>query len=100
MGDFNARKGNLLDSVDSNNDFHLTDISEIADINEGTQTFVKMHSLEQTVNKYGRCLVNLCNSDNLSILNGRTRGDKLGKFTAINQMDQVSLIMQLLAVTS
>ena len=71
MGDFNARKGNLLDSsVDSNNDFHLTDISEIADINVGAQAFVKMHSLDQTVNKYGRC-----------ILNGRTRGDMLRKFT-------------------
>ena len=34
MGDFNTRKRNLSDSsVDSNNDFHLTDISEIADIN-------------------------------------------------------------------
>ena len=82
IGDFNARKGNLLDSsVDSNNDFHLTDISEIADINVGAQAFVKMHSLDQTVNKYGRCLVNFCNSNNLSILNGRTRGDMLGKFT-------------------
>ena len=82
MGDFNARKGNLLDSsVDSNNDFHRTDISEIADINVGAQAFVKMHSLDQTVNKYGRCLVNLCNSNNLSILNGRTRGDMFGKFT-------------------
>ena len=82
MGDFNARKGKLLDSsVDSNNDFHLTDISEIADISVGAQAFVKMHSLDQTVNKYGRCLVNLCNSNDLSILNGRTRGDMLGKFT-------------------
>ena len=82
MGDFIARKGNLLDSsVDSNNDFHLTDISETADINVDAQAFVKMHSLDQTVNKYGRCLVNLCNSNNLSILNGRTRGDMLGKFT-------------------
>ena len=82
MGDFSARKGNLLDSsVDSNNDFHLTDISEIADINVGAQTFVKMHSLDQTVNKYGRCLVNFCNSNNFSILNGRIRGDSLGKFT-------------------
>ena len=43
MGDFNARKGNLLDSpVDSNNDFHLTDNSEIADINVGAQAFVKI----------------------------------------------------------
>ena len=82
MGDFNARRRNLLDSsVDSNNDFHLTDISEIADINVGVQEFFKMHSLGQTVNKYGRCLVDLCNSNNLSILNGRTRGDVLGKFT-------------------
>ena len=82
MGDFSARKEILLDSsVDNNNDFHPTDISEIADINVGAQAFVKMHSLDQTVNKYGRCLVNLCNSNNLSILNGSTRGDMLGKFT-------------------
>ena len=51
MGDFNARKGNVLDSsVDSNNDLHLTDISEIADIIVGAQAIVKMHSLDQTVN--------------------------------------------------
>ena len=67
--------------MDGNNDFHLTDISEIADIIVGAQTFVKMHLLHQTVNKYRRCLVNLCNSNNLSILNGRTGGDMLRKFT-------------------
>ena len=46
----------------------------LAGINVGPQVFVKMHSLDQTVNKYGRCLINLCNSNNLSILNGRTGG--------------------------
>ena len=71
--------------------------SQIADINVGAQAFVKMHSLDQTVNKYGRCLVNWCNSNNLSILNERTRGGYAGK---IYLMDQVLLIMQLLAVTS
>ena len=65
--------------MDSNNDFYLTDINEIVDINVGAQAFVKMHSSDQTVNKYGRCLVNLCYSDNLSILNGRTKGGYVGK---------------------
>ena len=45
MGDFNARKGNLLDlSVDSDNDFHPTGIGEISDINVGVQAFVNKNA--------------------------------------------------------
>ena len=66
MEDFNVRKRNLLDSsVDSNNDLHLTDISEIADINVDAQAFVKMYISDQTFNKYSRYIVNWCNSNTL-----------------------------------
>ena len=39
------------------------------------------HSMDKTVNKYGRSLINLCASNNLCILNGRIQGDRFGKFT-------------------
>ena len=49
--------------------------------NPDSETFTKLHSLDQSVIRYGRSLVNLCTSNKLSILNGRVTGDLLGKFT-------------------
>ena len=49
--------------------------------NPDSGTFTKLHSLDQLVNRYGRSLVNLYISNKLSILNGRVKGDLLGKFT-------------------
>ena len=49
--------------------------------NSDSETFTKLHSLDQSVNRYGRSLVNLCISNKLRILNGRVKGDLLGKFT-------------------
>ena len=37
--------------------------------------------MDQTTNKYGRSLTNICISHNLRFLNGRTQGDMLGQFT-------------------
>ncbi len=39
------------------------------------------NNLDQTVNKTGRELVQLCRASGLYILNGRIRGDSLGRFT-------------------
>ena len=41
----------------------------------------KLHSMDQTTNKYGRYLTNICISHNLRFLNGRMQGDMLGQFT-------------------
>ena len=37
--------------------------------------------MDQTTNKYGRSLTNICISNNLRFLNGRMQGDLLGPFT-------------------
>ena len=81
MGDFNARKGSLSDSTKNGllNDFQLT--GDQTDIHLGNEKFGKLHSLDQNTNKYGRSLINICSSNGLSILNGRTRGDLLGRYT-------------------
>ena len=82
MGDFNARKGLLSDSLGGSiNDLQFLTNSTDLNSNPDSETFTKLHSLDQSVNRYGRSLVNLCISNKLSILNGRVKGDLLGKFT-------------------
>ena len=83
MGDFNAEKGSLSDSTENGllNDFQLTGDSDQTDIHLGNEKFGKLHSLDQNINKYGRSLINICSSNGLSILNGRTRRDLLGRYT-------------------
>ena len=36
-----------------------------------------------TINAYGRALSNMCITNKLCFLNGRTRGDRLGNFTCL-----------------
>ena len=83
MGDFNARKGSLSDSTENGllNDFQLTGDSDQTDIHLGNEKFGKLHSLDQITNKYDRSLINICFSNGLSILNGRTMGNLLGRYT-------------------
>ena len=82
MGDFNARKGLLSDSLGGSiNDLQFLTNSTDLNSNPDSETFTKLHSLDQSDNSYGRSLVNLCISNKLSILNGRVKGDLLGKFT-------------------
>ena len=82
MGDFNVRKGLLSDSLGGGiNDLQfLTNNTDLIS-NPDSETFTKLHSLHQSVNRYGRSLVNLCISNKLNILNGRVKGDLSGKFT-------------------
>ena len=96
IGDFNARKGSLSDSTENGllNDFQLTADSDQTDIHLGNEKFGKLHSLDLNINKYGRSLINICSSNRLSILNGRTWED----IPATNPMGQVLLIMLLLAM--
>ncbi len=46
-----------------------------------TKNLPPRNNLDQAVNKTGRELVQLCRASGLYILNGRIRGDSLGRFT-------------------
>ena len=85
MGDFNSRKGRLDDTPEFNlgavpftDSFVEEPVFQDATIHPSSK---KLHSMDQTTNKYGRSLTNICNSHNLRFLNGRMQGDMLGKFT-------------------
>ena len=85
MGDFNSRKGQLDDTPEFNlGAVPFTDsFVEEPDFQDTTihLSSKKLHSMDQTTNKYGRSLTNICISHNLRFLNGRMQGDMLGKFT-------------------
>ena len=82
MGDFNSRKGQLSESIDENDmsASQFIDGSDTFELRTGYH-IPHSHSMDKTVNKYGRSLINLCASNNLCILNGRIQGDRFGKFT-------------------
>ena len=67
MGVFNARKDLLSDSLGGSiNDLQfLTNSSDLIS-NPVSETFTKLHSLDQSVNRYGRSPVNICNLNKLT----------------------------------
>ena len=69
-GDFNARSGHLQDSI---NDFHL--------YNNSSSPVDHRNSQDSHINVYGRSLAELCCGNSLITLNGRSKGDFVGKFT-------------------
>ena len=78
-GDFNAKTGRELDFVLDQNDAH----SPIVDI----PTYVRDMPLKRqnydkhSVDKQGESLLHICKSSSMRILNGRTKGDRFGRFT-------------------
>ena len=76
-GDFNARTGSLTDyiTMDSNNNcYTLPESYQFDYINDRM-------SMDTLIQKNGRRCVNICIENNLCILNGRTLGDLMGKYT-------------------
>ena len=71
MGDFNSRKGQLSESIDENDmsASQFIDGSDTFELRTGYH-IPHSHSMDKTVNKYGRSLINLCASNNLCILKG------------------------------
>ena len=84
MGDFKARKSLLSDSLGGSiNDLQFLTNSTDLNSNPDGETFTKLHSSDQSVNRYGRSLANLRILNKLrilSILNGKVKGDLSGKF--------------------
>ena len=85
-GDFNARTGNYTDSVATEgNKF----ISEELNWSPTNETLRK--GFDNVINNHGKISLNICKSQNLKILYGRTPGDSLGKPT-YNGSNVVSVV--------
>ncbi len=76
-GDFNTRTGSEPDNIDPKGNEHVFGQNPPS----LTKNLPPRNNLDQTVNKTGRELVQLCRASGLYILNGRIRGDSLGRFT-------------------
>lgn len=76
-GDFNARTGSKLDYVDPQGNKHV--FGQCSPYL--TPALRIRNSLDHSVNKSGKELVHLCRALGLYMLNGRIRGDSLGRFT-------------------
>ena len=78
-GDLNARTGNLIDFVESD---EANDTNIPLPTNYEPDVVTSVRNNKDTVkNDYGKNLIEMCISGNLSILNGRTNGDYLGNYT-------------------
>ena len=79
MGDFNARKGKLSDQIDQYVGRH---VSEEEDSNLISHKLPNMNTRDvANPNKFGKLLVDLCMSNDLCMLNGRSKSDTKGDFT-------------------
>ena len=75
LGDLNARTGKLDDFVSKNGKHFINDTSEHSLKTKTRQNF------DNQINNHGKQLINVCKSCDLRILNGRTKGDSLGRPT-------------------
>ena len=76
LGDFNARTGKSKDSVSSDgNNYIANDQSDLA------PKLLSRQSFDSVCNSHGDNLLNLCKTFDLTILNGRVKGDSLGQIT-------------------
>ncbi len=82
-GDFNARNGSEPDNIDPKGNGHVFGQNPLS----VTKNLPPRNNLDQTVNKTGRELVQLCRASGLYILNGRIRGDSLGRFTCCSVLE-------------
>ena len=76
-GDLNARTGREKDYTSSDGNTYILGHANYDQ--ESIQN--QRNSYDSTTNKNGRKLLNVCRSLGLYILNGRTKGDSLGRYT-------------------
>ena len=80
-GDFNARVGNMQDYIDENDeDVELLNLPQNYQIDRYKRPRSNQY---QHKNTYGEKLIELAISSGMKILNGRTLGDFMGKYTYI-----------------
>ncbi|KAI4904413.1 hypothetical protein NFI96_007497 [Prochilodus magdalenae] len=77
IGDFNARTGTEPDIINTHGNKHVFGHSVLF----SAPTELKRNSLDSTVNRSGKELLHLCQTSGLFILNGRVRGDSMGRPT-------------------
>ena len=75
LGDFNARTSKLEDFVSKNGNNFITDASENCMLPKNRENF------DNNINNHGRQLINICKNTDMRIINGRTKGDSLGRPT-------------------
>ena len=87
LGDFNARTGTSPDYINSEEDYLCyedgNNYENYTDLNTSNSVKVPVHcnSEDKKSLKRGRELLEICKNIDVSILNGRTRGDLFGKCT-------------------
>ena len=82
-GDFNARVGQLDDTIMCNNINDFINGYEECDMINDDEEIECRKSRDTETNNYGRHLVQFCKLYDIFILNGRTTGDKVGAYTCI-----------------
>lgn len=75
-GDFNARTGDCIDCIDKEEEPYLP-----LPHDGNHELILSRVSCDNTVNQYGKWLIDLCTDNQIYILNGRTLGDFCGQFT-------------------
>ena len=75
LGDFNASTNKLEDHISQNGRNFINDLSENSLQPKCTQSF------DNQINNHGKQHIDICKSCDLRILNGRTKGDSLGRPT-------------------
>lgn len=75
-GDFNARTGSLHDYTTDNGNNYIFGQSF-----QQNSVHLSRNNFDTQVNKNGKLLIELCRSLGIYIINGRMRGDSLGRYT-------------------
>jgi exonuclease III len=79
-GDLNARIGTKNDLIERDDDKHTPNpVGTVPD-----SFIISRHSQDKHISPRGNSLLELCMSSHMRVLNGRTLGDCLGKFTCHN----------------
>ena len=93
QGDFNAHTGNKADYLASDKS------DEMFGIVNGKRTLTRNSEDKKPVNKRGTCLLDLCKSHDVLIVNGRVTGDVFGKYTSF-QWNGSRVVDYLLSMSS
>ncbi|CAB4000931.1 Hypothetical predicted protein [Paramuricea clavata] len=73
LGDFNARTSKLEDYISNKGNKH------VYNINEHSLQPLERQNIDGIINNHGKQLINICKNSDMRILNGRTKGDSLGR---------------------
>ena len=75
-GDFNARVGEFVDIIEKEDEPYVP-----LPHDDNYEFILPRITCDKTSNQYGKWLIDLCSDNQMYILNGRTLGDIMGKFT-------------------